>query len=79
MQNICHYRVSPRMEGSVLYCTTGIVLQWLQSDPLLQQVSHLILDEIHERDMLSDFLICVSKDLLRVVSHLQLLSQYLLL
>lgn len=61
-------RVLPRSEGSILYCTTGIVLQWLQGDPLLSQVSHLVLDEIHERDMLSDFLICIAKDLVKVVS-----------
>ncbi|KAK4309183.1 hypothetical protein Pmani_019168 [Petrolisthes manimaculis] len=65
--------VLPRTEGSVLYCTTGIVLQWLQRDPLLQQVSHLILDEIHERDMLSDFLICISRDLLKVRPDMKLI------
>ncbi|KAG0721052.1 ATP-dependent RNA helicase DHX36 [Chionoecetes opilio] len=58
--------VQPRVEGSILFCTTGIVLQWLQRDPLLSQVSHLVLDEIHERDMVSDFLICIAKDLIKV-------------
>ncbi|CAL4111567.1 unnamed protein product, partial [Meganyctiphanes norvegica] len=58
-----------RGSGSILYCTTGIVLQWLQSDPFLKQVSHLVLDEIHERDVLSDFLICIGRDLLKVVRY----------
>lgn len=50
--------------GSIMYCTSGIVLQWLQSDSLLSKVSHLVLDEIHERDMQSDFLISIARDLL---------------
>ncbi|MCL4126914.1 UNVERIFIED_CONTAM: hypothetical protein GTU68_057753, partial [Idotea baltica] len=54
----------PRPQGSILFCTTGIILQWLQSDPLLSGISHLILDEIHERDSQSDFLISIAKDLL---------------
>lgn len=39
-------------------------MQWLRSDPLLQSISHLIIDEIHERDILSDFLITILKDIL---------------
>ncbi|XP_069186180.1 ATP-dependent DNA/RNA helicase DHX36 isoform X2 [Procambarus clarkii] len=65
--------VLPRTEGSILFCTTGIVLQWLQSDPTLAKVSHLVLDEIHERDMLSDFLICIAKDLIKVRSDLKII------
>ncbi|KAK8738267.1 hypothetical protein OTU49_004134, partial [Cherax quadricarinatus] len=64
--------VLPRSEGSILFCTTGIVLQWLQGDPVLSQVSHLVLDEIHERDMLSDFLICIAKDLIKVRPDLKI-------
>ena len=39
-------------------------MQWLHSDPLLRDVSHIILDEIHERDIQSDFLITILRDLL---------------
>ncbi|XP_048362008.1 ATP-dependent DNA/RNA helicase DHX36 [Sphaerodactylus townsendi] len=56
----------PRRQGSILYCTTGIVLQWLQSDKQLSSVSHVILDEIHERNLQSDVLMTVIKDLLSV-------------
>ncbi len=55
---------SPRKRGSILYCTTGILLQFLQSDPYLENVSHLLLDEVHERDVLSDFILTVVRDLL---------------
>ena len=45
----------------VTYCTTGVVLQWMRSDPLLREWSHIVLDEIHERDIQSDFLITLLK------------------
>lgn len=54
----------PRKKGSILYCTTGIVLQWLQSDQSLANVSHIVLDEIHERNLQSDVLMAIVKDLL---------------
>ena len=54
----------PRNRGSILYCTTGILVQFLQSDPYLENVSHLLLDEVHERDVLSDFILTVVRDLL---------------
>lgn len=54
----------PRNRGSILYCTTGIVLRWLITNRSLSGVSHIILDEIHERDLQSDFLMIVLKDLI---------------
>jgi hypothetical protein len=33
----------------LLFCTTGILLRRLESDPHLQFVSHIIVDEVHER------------------------------
>lgn len=57
------YRKLPRKKGSILFCTTGVLLQWMQSDPALREVSHLVLDEIHERDVTSDFIITILKDI----------------
>ncbi|XP_067851023.1 ATP-dependent DNA/RNA helicase DHX36 [Heptranchias perlo] len=54
----------PRKQGSILYCTTGIILQWLQSDGLLSTISHLVLDEVHERSLQSDVLMTIVKDVL---------------
>ncbi|XP_077991245.1 ATP-dependent DNA/RNA helicase DHX36-like [Glandiceps talaboti] len=54
----------PRNQGSILYCTTGILLKWLQGDPMLKGLSHIILDEVHERNIVSDFLIIILRDLL---------------
>jgi ATP-dependent RNA helicase DHX36 len=64
---------SPRQRGSILYCTTGVVLQWMRSDPNLSDVSHIILDEIHERDIMSDFLITILKDLLPTRPNLKVI------
>ncbi|KAM4694583.1 ATP-dependent DNA/RNA helicase DHX36 [Discoglossus pictus] len=61
----------PRKQGSILYCTTGIVLQWLQTDQRLANVSHIVIDEIHERNLQSDVLMAVVKDLLKCRSDLK--------
>eukprot|EP00063_Salmo_salar_P044172 XP_014019007.1 PREDICTED: ATP-dependent RNA helicase DHX36 [Salmo salar] len=68
-----HFSRLPRKQGSVLYCTTGIILQWLRSSPLLSTISHLVLDEIHERNLHSDVLLIIVKDLLRVRQDLKVI------
>lgn len=42
-------------ETKMLFCTTGILLRRLQSDPTLNGVSHIIVDEVHERDINRSF------------------------
>ncbi|KAH8263128.1 hypothetical protein KR044_004825, partial [Drosophila immigrans] len=54
----------PRECGSIKFCTTGVLLQQLQSDPLLHHVSHLLLDEIHERSVETDLLMALLKVIL---------------
>lgn len=59
-----------RLEGMkgrdtrLLFCTTGILLRRLLVDRTLKGVTHVIVDEIHERGMNEDFLLIVLKDLL---------------
>nr|GLL32231.1 DExH-box ATP-dependent RNA helicase DExH5, mitochondrial [Ipomoea trifida] len=59
-----------RLEGvkgrdtHLLFCTTGILLRRLLVDRNLKGVTHVIVDEIHERGMNEDFLLIVLKDLL---------------
>ncbi|XP_028549002.1 DExH-box ATP-dependent RNA helicase DExH1 isoform X2 [Dendrobium catenatum] len=48
----------------LLFCTTGVLLRRLVQEPDLGGVSHLIIDEIHERGMNEDFLIIILRDLL---------------
>ncbi|KAH8602292.1 P-loop containing nucleoside triphosphate hydrolase protein [Bisporella sp. PMI_857] len=53
----------PERGGSITYCTTGILLLQLQNEPdlVLDQISHLIIDEVHERDMTIDFTLTILK------------------
>lgn len=51
---------------SLLYCTTGILLRRLEGESNLPGVSHVIVDEVHERTEESDFLMMVLKDLVTV-------------
>lgn len=46
--------VLPRPYASILFCTVGVLLKKLESG--LRGVSHVIVDEIHERDVNSDFI-----------------------
>ncbi|CAL8352958.1 unnamed protein product [Lota lota] len=76
--NSCGYQIRlqsrlPRKQGSVLYCTTGIILQWLRSDELLSTISHLVLDEIHERNLQSDVLLVIVRDLLAIRPDLKVI------
>ncbi|XP_071908513.1 DExH-box ATP-dependent RNA helicase DExH1 isoform X1 [Coffea arabica] len=48
----------------LLFCTTGVLLRQLVQDPYLRGVSHLLVDEIHERGMNEDFLLIILRDLL---------------
>ena len=50
----------------LLFCTTGVLLRMIQNDPLLVKISHVIIDEVHERGVDSDFLLVLLRDLLLV-------------
>lgn len=63
--------VAPRPRGSITFCTTGIVLRMLLDDNALSDVSHLVVDEVHERDLFTDFLLIVLRDLLPRRPHLR--------
>ena len=49
----------------LLLCTTGVLLRRLQCDPLLEGVSHIFVDEIHERDLNTDFLLIILRGLIK--------------
>lgn len=48
----------------ILFVTTGIFLQILANNGIIDKVSHVILDEVHERDIDSDFAMIALKHLL---------------
>jgi ATP-dependent RNA helicase DHX36 len=64
-----HVRHDPKLPkpgGSITYCTTGILLQRLQRFPhqVLDNLSHIIIDEVHERDIIMDFLMVTLKKII---------------
>ena len=48
----------------ILFVTTGVLLRRLAEDPLLAGVSHVVVDEVHERSLDSDFLLVLLRDVL---------------
>ncbi|KAK6065980.1 helicase associated domain-containing protein [Seiridium cupressi] len=48
----------------LVYATTGIVMRMLEGSNDLGEITHLVLDEVHERSIESDFLLIVLKKLL---------------
>ncbi|KAL7133628.1 hypothetical protein ABFS83_12G154800 [Erythranthe nasuta] len=48
----------------LLFCTTGVLLRQLVQDPYLTGITHLLVDEIHERGMNEDFLLIILRDVL---------------
>ncbi|KAL6650601.1 hypothetical protein ACP70R_009526 [Stipagrostis hirtigluma subsp. patula] len=55
----------------LLFCTTGILLRKLSGDRDLSDVTHVVVDEVHERTILGDFLLIVLKNLVEKRSNQQ--------
>ncbi|XP_068622480.1 3'-5' RNA helicase YTHDC2-like [Battus philenor] len=65
-------RVSPRTV--LTYCTNGVLLRTLMAgDNSLTGVTHVFVDEVHERDKFSDFLLIALRDALPRFKDLKLL------
>jgi ATP-dependent helicase HrpB len=45
----------------ICFVTEGILLRWLQDDPELKDVSVIVFDEFHERNLLSDVALALAK------------------
>jgi HrpA-like RNA helicase len=55
-----------------MFCTNGVLLRMLTSGDGLEGVTHIVVDEIHERDKFADFLLIMLRDLLPSKPHLHL-------
>uniref|UniRef100_A0A3P8WRP0 ATP-dependent RNA helicase DHX29 n=1 Tax=Cynoglossus semilaevis TaxID=244447 RepID=A0A3P8WRP0_CYNSE len=72
--SLCGYQI--RMENlsgewtRLLYCTTGVLLRKLQQDRHLKSLTHIIVDEVHERSV--HFLLPILKDMVMRRSDLRL-------
>ncbi|XP_061603869.1 ATP-dependent RNA helicase DHX29 [Phyllopteryx taeniolatus] len=75
--SLCGYQI--RMENQsgewtrLLYCTTGVLLRKLQHDRHLSALTHIIVDEVHERSVQSDFLLTILKEVVSRRADLQLI------
>lgn len=43
----------------MLFLTVGVLLKKLQSNPTLKGISHVVVDEVHERDVNTDLLLAL--------------------
>uniref|UniRef100_A0A672YSV5 DEAH (Asp-Glu-Ala-His) box helicase 30 n=1 Tax=Sphaeramia orbicularis TaxID=375764 RepID=A0A672YSV5_9TELE len=50
--------------GALLFLTVGVLLKKLQSNPTLKGVSHVVVDEVHERDINTDLLLALLRSAL---------------
>ena len=51
-------------DASLMFCTNGVLLRQLTHGGGLAGVTHVVCDEIHERDRFADFLLILLRDLL---------------
>lgn len=61
----------PRPYASIMFCTVGVLLRKLEGG--LRGVSHVIVDEIHERDVNSDFIMVVLRDMIHLYPDLRII------
>ncbi|XP_061099703.1 ATP-dependent RNA helicase A isoform X2 [Conger conger] len=63
--------VLPRPHASILFCTVGVLLRKLESG--IRGISHVIVDEIHERDINTDFLMVVLRDVVQAYPEVRII------
>jgi len=51
-------------ENRLIFATTGIVMRMLEGSTDLKDITHIVLDEVHERTIDSDFLLIVLRKLM---------------
>ncbi|CAB3258411.1 unnamed protein product [Arctia plantaginis] len=63
--------VLPRPYGSILFCTVGVLLRKLEGG--LRGVSHVLVDEVHERDADTDFALILLRDMAHTYPDLRVI------
>ncbi|XP_064520167.1 ATP-dependent RNA helicase A isoform X5 [Pseudopipra pipra] len=61
--------VLPRPHASIMFCTVGVLLRKVETG--IRGISHVIVDEIHERDINTDFLLVVLRDVIRAYPEIR--------
>lgn len=57
----------------ILFLTEGVLLRQMQTDPNLSQYSIIVVDEVHERHVFTDFLLGILKCLIKQRSDLKII------
>ena len=57
-------KIRPRDDGNILFCTTGVLTKFMESNPAINTYSHLIIDEIHERNVQTDMCLGLIKQII---------------
>lgn len=61
------------VETAIIYCTNGVLLRTLMSgEECFKHITHVIVDEIHERDKFTDFLMIILRESVKKFPHLRL-------
>lgn len=67
-----HSKCGPNTK--ILHCTTGVLLRKILDPVYLNTVSHVVMDEVHERQVETDFLLALLKAECVKRPHLKLVS-----
>lgn len=57
----------------LVFCTTGVLLRQLQTDGAFDAITHIIVDEVHERHLDTDVLLGILKECLSRTPHLRVI------
>ncbi|KNC97568.1 uncharacterized protein SPPG_07041 [Spizellomyces punctatus DAOM BR117] len=61
------------VNARLVFCTLGVLLNMLEHTAQLEHVTHIVVDEVHERGLDSDFLVRVCERLLGVRTDLRII------
>lgn len=57
----------------ILFLTEGVLIRQIQTDPNLMQYNIIVVDEVHERHVFTDFLLGILKCLIRQRADLKII------
>lgn len=60
-------------KSRLVFCTTGVLLRQLQSNGALDCITHVVVDEVHERHLDTDVLLGLLKQYLPLYPHLKVI------
>lgn len=70
-----HIRLEQKTSDNTVltYCTSGVLLRILSADPSASGITHIILDEVHEREQNTDYLLIILREALKQRDDLKII------